>query len=65
MNKKTSTTIMKKAREQMNNKLGEDEYIISEKQLKVNIKESIIVVDVFYAVYENITGYEKIEEIEN
>ena len=56
---------LKKAREQMNNKLDEDEYIISEKQLKVNIKESIIVVDVFYAVYENITGYEKIEEIEN
>ena len=53
---------LKKAREQMNAKLDEDEYIISEKQLKVNIKESIIVVDVFYAVYENITGYAEIEE---
>ena len=53
---------LKKAREQMNAKLDKDEYIISEKQLKVNIKESIIVVDVFYAVYENITGYAKIEE---
>lgn len=53
---------LKKAREQMNAKLDKGEYIISEKQLKVNIKESIIVVDVFYAVYENITGYAEIEE---
>ena len=56
---------LKKGREQMETKLDEDEYIISEKQLKVNIKESIIVVDIFYAVYENITGYaEIVEEIE-
>jgi len=53
---------LKKGRIQMNNKLDEDEYIISEKQLKVNIKESIIVVDIFYAVYENITGYAEIVE---
>ena len=53
---------LKKGREQMEAKLGEGEYIISEKQLKVNIKESIIVVDVFYAVYENITGYAEIIE---
>lgn len=53
---------LKKGREQMEAKLDEDEYIISEKQLKVNIKESIIVVDIFYAVYENITGYAEIIE---
>jgi len=53
---------LKKGREQMETKLDEDEYIISEKQLKVNIKESIIVVDIFYAVYENITGYAEIVE---
>lgn len=53
---------LKKGREQMEAKLDEDEYIISEKQLKVNIKESIIVVDIFYAVYENITGYAEIVE---
>lgn len=53
---------LKKGREQMEAKLDEDEYIISEKQLKVNIKESIIVVDIFYAVYENITGYSEIVE---
>jgi len=53
---------LEKGREQMESKLDEDEYIISEKQLKVNIKESIIVVDIFYAVYENITGYAEIVE---
>lgn len=53
---------LKKGREQMESKLDEDEYIINEKQLKVNIKESIIVVDIFYAVYENITGYAEIVE---
>ena len=53
---------LKKGREQMKSKLDEDEYIISEKQLKVNIKESILVVDIFYAVYENITGYAEIKE---
>ena len=53
---------LKKGRSQIESKLDEDEYIISEKQLKVNIKESIIVVDIFYAVYENITGYVEIKE---
>jgi len=53
---------LEKGREQMESKLDEDEYIIYEKQLKVNIKESIIVVDIFYAVYENITGYAEIKE---
>jgi len=53
---------LERGRKQMESKLDEDEYIISEKQLKVNIKESIIVVDIFYAVYENITGYAEIKE---
>lgn len=53
---------MKKSREQMENKLDKEEYIIDEKKLKVNIKESKIVLDIFYAVYENITGYAQIEE---
>lgn len=53
---------MKKSREQMENKLDKEEYIIDEKKLKVNIKESKIVLDIFYAVYENITEYAQIEE---
>jgi len=47
--------------------LGEKEYIISEKVLKKNEKNSTIEVEVFYKVYENITGEMEIveEETEN
>ena len=49
-------------RSKMEEKLLADEYIINEKQLKVDIKESKIEVDIFYSVYENITGYQLIIE---
>lgn len=52
---------MEKGRTQMKSKLKDDEYIITEKQLKVDIKESKIVLDIFYAIYENITDYAEIK----
>ena len=51
-----------KGRMQIKSQLNDSEYIISEKQLKVDIKESKIVLDIFYAVYENITDYMEIKE---
>ena len=46
----------------MEEKLDDDERIIDYKVLKLNIKEDKIVLDVFFTVYENITGYSKIIE---
>ncbi|MDD2377269.1 MAG: sporulation protein YqfD [Bacilli bacterium] len=51
-------------RKKIEDKLNDNEYIIDEKQLKVNVKDSKIEVDIFYAVYENITGYQPIIEEE-
>ncbi|MDD4733917.1 MAG: sporulation protein YqfD [Bacilli bacterium] len=48
-------------RNKIKSKLEPDETIIMEKQLKVNAKDSKIIVDVFYSVYENITGYQEIK----
>lgn len=53
---------LEKGRMQIKSQLNDNEYIISEKQLKVDIKESKIVLDIFYAVYENITDYMEIKE---
>lgn len=50
------------AKEKMEEKLDDDEKIIDYKVLKLNIKEDKIVLDVFFTVYENITGYSKIIE---
>jgi len=50
-----------KARKQMESKLDKDEYIIHEKSLKVSLNDSKIVLDMFYSVYEDITGYERID----
>lgn len=50
-----------KAREQVNNKLDSGEYIIYEKSLKVSLNDSKIVLDMFFSVCEDITGYERIE----
>lgn len=47
-------------RSKINAKLGESEFIITEKKLKLNIKNSKIVLDMFYSTYENITDYEEI-----
>ena len=46
-----------KSREKIKEKLDHGEYIIYEKQLKKEVKNSKIVIEMFYAVYENITGY--------
>lgn len=46
----------------MESKLSDNEYIINQNCLKVNIKNSTIVLDMFFAIHENITSYLKIEE---
>lgn len=48
-------------RSKLNSKLNNDEYIIMEKQLKIDLKNSKIVIDMFYSVYENITKIEIVE----
>lgn len=45
----------------MESKLNDKEYIISSKNLKVEIKESKIVLEMFFSVYEDITDYRIIE----
>lgn len=54
----------KLAREKINEKLSDDEYIISQKKLKTVINNSTIVTEVFFKVYENISSsqYFSIEE---
>lgn len=49
------------AQQKMESKLNDNEYIISQNCLKVNIKNSTIVVDMFFAIHEDITDYLKIE----
>lgn len=57
---------IEKGVEQMNMELKEDEYIIKNKVLKVDIKENVVSVDIFFAIYEDITDYENIvEDLEN
>lgn len=51
------------ARKKIEDKLDENEYIIDQKKLKINIKDSKIELDMFFSVYENITSYQAIEEI--
>lgn len=54
---------IKEARRKMEAQLTDEEYIISQKNLKINIKDSKIVLEVFFVVYEDITDYEEIIEI--
>ncbi len=49
----------KESRKKIQERLNEEEYIIDEKDLKCELKDSKIVVDMFYTVYEDITGYVK------
>jgi similar to stage IV sporulation protein len=51
------------ARKKMESKLNDKEYIINQNCLKVNIRNSTIEVEMFFAIHENITSYQKIEEI--
>ena len=53
---------LKLAKSKIEKNLDEKEYIISQKNLKVEPRNSKIVVDVFFKVYENITGYSDIPE---
>lgn len=53
---------IKLARSKIESNLEEKEYIISQKNLKVDKRKCKIVVDMFFSVYENITGYSDIPE---
>lgn len=56
----------KLARKKMESQLSDKEAIISEKKLKVEIKESRIELEIFFTVLEDITSYQNItEEKEN
>lgn len=50
------------ARKKIESKLNDKEYIINQKNLKITVKDSKIIVENFFAVYENITDYGEIEE---
>ena len=50
-------TSILKSRERIEEKLSKEEYIINEIQLKVNVKNSKIELEMFYTVYEDITDY--------
>ncbi|MEI3529754.1 MAG: sporulation protein YqfD [Bacilli bacterium] len=52
----------KLALEKMNSQLNDNEYVIDQKNLKVSLKDSKIILDTFFTVYEDITDYAKIEE---
>lgn len=54
---------MELGRNNIKSKLNAEEYIIYEKCLKVSLNDSKIVLEVFYAVCEDITAYERIEQI--
>jgi len=49
-----------KSRKKIEEKLTEEEYIINEIELKVNVKNSKIELEMFYTVYEDITDYKLI-----
>lgn len=50
------------ALEKMKSQLNDNEYVIDQKNLKVSLKDSKIILDTFFTVYEDITDYIKIEE---
>lgn len=52
---------IEKSRKKIEEKLDDEEYIIYEKQLKKKVKDSKIVIEMFYAVYEDITDYMSFE----
>ena len=54
----------KVARKKIESKLNDKEHILKEKCLKVTSNESTIIVDEFFTVYEDITDYSAIEEME-
>ena len=50
-----------KSIKQMKKNLRKGEYIIRDKYLKSTVKENTIEVEMFFAVYEDITDYKEIE----
>lgn len=54
---------IEKAVEQMKNNLKEEEYIINYKILNTNIKENELELNIFFSIYEDITDYEKIIQL--
>lgn len=48
------------SRNKMMSNLSDNEYIINEKSLKIEVKDSRIVLEMFYTVYEEITQYVEI-----
>lgn len=58
LDKETATTkALETAHEKLMSTLSTDEYIITEKSLKTTMKESKIIIDIFYTVYEDVTEY--------
>ncbi|MEG2322163.1 MAG: sporulation protein YqfD, partial [Bacilli bacterium] len=53
------------SKEKILDKLKMDEHIIEYQVLKTNVKEDKVVLDIFYTVYENITGYMNIEGVDH
>ncbi len=51
----------KLSEEKIESQLDDNEYIIRSKYLKSNVKDSTIEVEMFFAVYEDITDYKEIE----
>ena len=54
----------KYSKKKMEEFLDEDEYIISDKVLNYRVNSNTIYMDVFYKIYENITGIKEIEGVE-
>lgn len=52
-----------KAISEMTSKLKENEYIINYKILNTNVKENELQLNIFFSIYENITEYQTIENI--
>lgn len=53
-----------RAYDELNSKLNDKEHIINSKNLKVDINDSKIELEIFFSIYEDITGYAKIDELE-
>ena len=53
-----------KSKEKINETLSSDEYIIDYKVLKQTVENDRVIVEIFYSIFENITDYEEINEIE-
>ena len=55
----------KRSHKEISSKLKDSEYIVDEKILKVEYKDSKIILEIFYSVCEDITDYRNIEDNSN